>query len=218
MGASREEVSRLQGGETVTTYGTFFLAAADDVQATRTALSGLLETWGPFLLGAAGLTLIMMSTARRIRRSRSAPTADVRRHYAEFSKRSGSGREADDALRELDQLSREVIGRLDTRFAKLEAVIRDADRRIDHLSRLLREARGEPVVDVVIGDESRSTPSPSGAKPGDAELQDRVQRLHDAGRSPFEIAESIGRPVGEVELMIALRRVREGAPASGAGH
>lgn len=198
-------------------HDTLILAAAGDVESNRAALSGLLETWGPFLFGAAGLTLIMMSTARRIRRSRNTPAEDVRKQFAELSRRSGSGREADDALKELDQLSREVIGRLDTRFAKLESVIRDADQRIDHLARLLREVRGEPAIDVLVGDEPRNSASPHHAKPGNDDIQEVVLRLHDAGQSPFNIAETVGRPIGEVELMIALRRVREGASASGTG-
>jgi hypothetical protein len=44
-------------------------------------------------------------------------------------------------LAELDQLTRKMQGSLDTSVARLENIIRDADARIDELTRLVRAAQ-----------------------------------------------------------------------------
>ncbi len=113
-------------------------------------------------------------------------------------------------LVELQDLSRKINAQIDTRFAKLEAAIADADRRIEVLQRLSRAARGEPVVDVTIGEESpdrpAADPSPTSAAPAHPPIRHAVvYDLADTGKSPVEIAQALGRTPGEIELILALR-------------
>jgi hypothetical protein len=128
---------------------------------------------------------------------------------------------------ELDQLARQVHGKLDTRFAKLEAVIRDADERIDQLARLLRESSGKGTLDVTIDDEPFEAPRPESASAAglvtpEKPLTPRGERnrqvifdLADDGVEPVEIAQRVGRTTGEVELILSLRKAAAGAALTG---
>jgi len=102
--------------------------------------------------------------------------------------------------------------RLDTKFAKLEAVVRDADQRIDRLERLLHRAQGEPTLDVTVDEpQPEATPTP---RPEDDPRHQAIFRLADAGLTPVQIAEETGQSVGEVELILALQKASAGTPSS----
>jgi hypothetical protein len=159
------------------------------------------------MLGAAviGLTIVMRSTFRRVTNMASQPRASARSLYANAQNESKLRRDAEQVMIELDQLARQVHGRLDTRFAKLEAVIRDADERIDRLSRLVREADGVPGVDVMVDDaHSEAVVHTSNAD----NRYDAVYRLADGGLSPIDIAQEVGTTTGEVELILSLRKTK----------
>jgi hypothetical protein len=96
---------------------------------------------------------------------------------------------------------------LDTRLAKLEALIRDADERIDRLQRLTRQVQGEPALDVTVDDEEASAPSPTRTTPAEHRHAE-IYSLADQGRAAADIAHELSRPVGEVELILSLRRVK----------
>lgn len=93
---------------------------------------------------------------------------------------------------ELDELARKINAQIDTRFAKLEAVIRDADRRIATLERLANQA----------DQAARPRPAPTSANDAQHAV---VYELADAGKTPIEIARQLGRTPGEVELILNLR-------------
>lgn len=94
---------------------------------------------------------------------------------------------------ELQDLSRKISAEIDTRFAKLEASIRDADRRIAVLNRLTREL-GEKAGEPADGHEENDT------------RYGVVYELADAGFSCVEIARDLGKTPGEIELILNLRR------------
>ena len=179
------------------------------------------------ILAVAGLTVIMLSTRRKVRSRSAGPAESVRETYREMSRRADTQRTEHEAARqtveeimiELDALSRQIHSRIDTKFAKLEAVIRAADERIERLSRVVRESRGEPSCEVTIADEVdpiAEMPTTSPAKASDPRrttAHQAVYRLADAGRSCGEIADTLGKPKGEVELILALRRAKD-TPAS----
>jgi len=170
--------------------------------------------------GVLGLGVVMRSTYRRVGRSRSGPRTSVRSTYAELTGKTDPRPDVEQVMLELDHLARQIHGRIDTRFAKLETVIRDADERIDTLSRLLREAKGEPAVDVTLGEEATDDPPHTASRPTkvptsnatDMDSQQAViYRLADSGLSAGQIAENVARNTGEVELILALRRTRRDA-------
>ena len=100
---------------------------------------------------------------------------------------------------ELEELSREVSAKIDTKMRTLEVLIRQADERIDVLKNLV------PTSD----EKSRELASRYG----------EVYELADSGTSLGDIAKQTGMHAGEVELILSLRRGsdRPDSENSGAG-
>lgn len=166
-------------------------------------------------LGVAGITVVVISTRRRIRNSQRLPRTSAKQRYAELEQQAQAGRSLEQVMLELDQLSRQVHGRIDTQLAKLGAIMRDADRRIEKLSRLVRAADGEPTLEITLDREDPHEPS-SGASEVEEGSDAAVFRLADSGMSPVDIARQVGSTTGEIELMLALRKTKnEGVLASG---
>jgi len=161
------------------------------------------------LFGAL-LTIIMITTRNRVRTSMQAPRKTARSRWNETNDRRQALREVEDVLVELDQVARQVHGQLDTRFAKLEAVIRDADGRIAKLERLLRAAEGTPTLDVTLDEIHPDEPDPEPVMSTGPHAD--VYRLADAGMSGIEIAQETKKTTGEIELILALRKARSPAP------
>lgn len=122
-------------------------------------------------------------------------------------------------LVELEKMTRQMNAQLDTRAAKLEELIRQADERLAALEE--RAARGRRAERPGTGGVGLSDPgfAPGGvADPGVAEVGDlpppipidprhaMVYRLADEGRNLHEIAREVQQPAGEVELILKLRR------------
>ncbi|MHC4695723.1 MAG: hypothetical protein ACYTFA_03155 [Planctomycetota bacterium] len=175
--------------------------------------------------GVLGLGIVMRSTFRRVSRSARQPRTIARKMYADLTEETATRRDVEHVMVELDQLARQIHGRIDTRFAKLESVIHDADERINKLSHLLRETAGRSPLDLTVGEEvpidrSDSDPPTSTVQaPRSNDTDDRhvgIYRLADAGLSANQIAEKVGQTAGEVELILALRRTkRDAADATG---
>ena len=159
-------------------------------------------------VGMVGLIDLLGSTRRRVRRSQQSSDVPVRERYAELQHETSVSRDVESVMRELDQLSRKIHGRLDTKLARLEAVIRDADERIDRLSRLARAANGAGTVDVTLSPEDPLFTNPKGSENASSPHAD-VYQLADGGRSPIEIAQTLGRTTGEVELILSLRKAKQ---------
>lgn len=171
-------------GQTVTQFGTpqlFAIAVA--------------------LVGGAFIVLV---TIRRRKRALSASPRSVRDQYAELSGSREAAQDAEAVMVELDRVARQIQGRLDTQLAKLEHLIHDADARIERLSRLVRTADGEPVVDVWVKGDASGDAHPLEPDPRHAELI----RLAEAGLSAADIARRTGQTTGEVELILSLRKIR----------
>jgi len=160
-------------------------------------LTGFLsqESLVPLGFLAVAAFLLMLSLRRRLRRPGWEAPEDtpVRRPPPVPQGEARIRRDMEDLLVELQDLSRKISAEIDTRFAKLEAVLRDADRRIAVLNRLARQVSakgGGPV-----------------AEPESHEARHAVvYELADAGFSPVEIARDLGRTPGEVELILNLRK------------
>jgi len=103
---------------------------------------------------------------------------------------------------ELHELSRKINADIDTHFAKLEAGMRDADRRIATLTRLTRKT-GQP--------SGPGVPAEPGATPPPEDNSDPnlrhaiVYELADSGLKPVDIARQLGKTPGEIELILNLR-------------
>ncbi len=173
-------------------------------------------------LGIIGLSIVMRSTAKRIRESRE-PTSPARQRYAKMTQETKAKRDLEAVMVELDELARQIHGRIDTKYAKLEMVIRDADERIAQLSRLTSTSRQPSSLDVTVADSAPTFASKPASmavskKPAIAtpapHMHAEVYRLADAGMCPVDIAAKVGRMTGEVELILSLRKTQR--EASGA--
>lgn len=117
-------------------------------------------------------------------------------------------------LVELSEMARQITAQLDTRAAKLELLIKEADEKLE----ALRKAGAPPLTPLpppppelfVPNDAQPEAEAPAAPLPPAAPEMDRrhaeVYRLADEGQSAIEIARRVNRPTGEVELILALRQ------------
>lgn len=138
--------------------------------------------------------LLLMSSMRRRSRGRPEPRQGptARGRLEPGSEQANLCRDLESLMVELQELSRKISAQIDTRFAKLEATIRDADRRIAVLTRL-NQSPADPVIS--------SSEKFKESAPGHS----AVYEMADAGFSAVDIARELGRTTGEVELILNLR-------------
>lgn len=132
--------------------------------------------------------------------------------------------EAENWQVEFHEMAREATAKLDNKIRILEHLIRDADARIARLQSvgewLDRSAQLEVDSSAASSDvssdihqgEPQGGASPMGVRLGGAALavrpHEEIYALVDAGYSSAEIANRLNRPVGEIELILGLRRQR----------
>ena len=119
-------------------------------------------------------------------------------------------------LVEMAEMARQISAQLDTRSVKLEQLIVQADERIKELggqeSRIREPGVGDQENERVseanpLAPDSRPLTPHSRPLPPDPDLRHtEIYALADAGQSVGEIARTLSRPRGEVELILALRQ------------
>jgi hypothetical protein len=103
--------------------------------------------------------------------------------------------------RDAEELSELLAARMEEKAAELEELLSEADRRIARLRKLTEEVQTEPKPRARV---QRAEPARAADR---ADLLNEVYRLADSGRTIVEIARSINQPTGNVELILALRKV-----------
>lgn len=161
-------------------------------------------------------TIFILNTRRKLRNLGNDPRTYVKELRSRVQEEKAAAGDVGQVMRELDDLARQIHGRIDTRIAKVEAIIRDADRRIDALSRLVREARGLGVMDAVCGDPDPGATPPPRPRVEVREPHGEVCRLAEAGLTAQQISAELGRSVGEVELILSLQKTRQAVSAAAA--
>lgn len=166
--------------------------------------------FGMLAIVAVVTTFSLIAASRRRQRGVPSPRAYVREHLTAIKEEKAVRSDLADIMIQLQQVAREINAQLDAKFRRLERCICEADERIDRLSRIKRGAEGQPVLDVTVCDES-SVPVDR-VRPTDGELnRGEIFDMADRGLSAVEIADETHKPVGEIELMIALRRRKKTA-------
>jgi hypothetical protein len=112
-------------------------------------------------------------------------------------------RQMQNLLVELSEMARQVTAGLDTRAAKLDALIREADQKIAILTSLQQAAVVNPSQPGAGMPSAESVPRPNPYEPDPRHLE--VYTLADQGQTPAQIAAQLNRPNGEIELILALR-------------
>jgi len=158
--------------------------------------------WVPFLVaGAAIVYMLLRNSAKKKRRED--PMERAGGAGLSLSQQRNVEREMQHLLVELSQMARQLTAQLDTRSAKLELLIKEADDRLEQLKAASGQLPAPP------HDSFRIGPPTAPVAPAAADLRAtrhaEIYSLQDAGRTPFQIAEQLGRPAGEIELILALR-------------
>lgn len=124
---------------------------------------------------------------------------------------------------EMLETARQMTAQLDTRAAKLDLLIRQADQRLESLksaghglvaptpSTATPSQLSDGANTATVNETAESAPASPAATPQPTETPPdprhaEIYAMADSGRSPHEIARSLDRPNGEVELILALRR------------
>jgi DNA-binding NarL/FixJ family response regulator len=169
-------------------------------------------TWMAFGVAALAVGYVML----RSRRVKSDPLNRTAFGSSSLAQQRAVERQMSNLLVELSEMARALSAGLDTRSAKLEALIDEADRRIADLKRL---SDPSPVGAATDSNEPGPTPpvtAPADEAVGPVEVDPRhaeVYAMADSGRSVAEIATALNRHSGEVELILALRP-RSASPAA----
>lgn len=135
-------------------------------------------------------------------------------------------RQMETLLVELSDMARQMTAQLDTRSAKLEILLREADETIARLKthqqqasattmryeglRYDAESAAQPARAPAMQPAPPPEPEPLPIAPPPAEdaHYEPIYAKADAGESVNDIARALGRPSGEIELILALRRKR----------
>jgi len=152
----------------------------------------------------AGVVLVLGSLLWHRARTRTGKTrveGRTSRHAAMHNARlkTQATEDIQELMVRLEELSREMCGQIDTRFAKLEHVIAEAEGKLAALRGALRQAAE---CDPAAPPRADEPPSPERVR------RARVCQLALAGRLHVEIAREMDMDVGEVELILALERSR----------
>ncbi len=185
---------------------------------------------------AGATALMLISNVRRRKEGGPSPRAYAREQLARLKEEKVVHDDLADVMMQLQNVAREINAQLDAKFIRLERSIRDADERIARLERSPGTADRKGSLDVTVADEAvtrsetqvaappdrrdSAVPSPAASAPPEAKSTARragrpgrseVFALADEGKTALEIAEGVGLPAGEVELILSLRRTRAAA-------
>jgi hypothetical protein len=169
--------------------------------------------WGAIAVGV--LTLLYIAFIRPLRSAKKTDPMERAAHGAGagLARQRAIERDMSNLLVEYEQMIRQMTAGLDTRAAKLELLIRDAEGVIASLKSATAAtspgsmatpevpALPAPVEPVLEPRKVATADVPLGPDPRYAE----VYHLADHGHAPREIARRLGRPYGEIELILALR-------------
>lgn len=161
----------------------------------------------------AGVLLLIMILLRRFYRyyGRRKPTRKVAEPYLAHTPRpTGEKRSLSNASAdvlswhvEMHETAREMKAELDSKMRALQLLIGQARYEADRLEQILGRFESTDA----LPDAQPSRPSTSWL-PGSPDRQAEIFALADQGRSAAEIAEQIGTPLGEIELILSLRGTR----------
>jgi DNA-binding NarL/FixJ family response regulator len=161
------------------------------------------------VIALAGVTIIYAVFIRPMMKQKKDPLARPPQQ-TRLSQHRAVERQMENLLVELSEMARQITAQLDTRAVKLDLLIKEADEKLaalklatDGLAQLASfNAQNLPGLGNSAG--ARPIPIPLPQEPADPR-HTAIYQLADNGRSVREIAQQLGHPSGEVELILALR-------------
>ncbi len=184
----------------------WYIVALEPAGKTKVSMESYI-----LLLGIMILTgFMLISVRRKIRRSKERDGLSVK----ERLKQETQGREVytqiGELMAELADLSRQINGQIDMRLAKMDILLRETDQKIEKLQQLTGTKIDfkNNISDAVILSptaETKVQPLLEKEKATDPVVEE-VLKLKSKGMSSVAIAQQLDRPVGEIELILAIRR------------
>ena len=159
-------------------------------------------------------TFVVLNIRRRRRPLDGSPRQYQREIESAARDEAGLRKDLNQLMIQLEELARRINGQIDTKFAKLEQSIADADKRIAALRVLIEASKPaarnsspdspDPARQTATG-QTADGQAADGPDASWIERHGAVYELADAGLSAEEIARQLGRRIGEVELILNLR-------------
>ncbi|HWE03379.1 MAG TPA: hypothetical protein VG326_13300 [Tepidisphaeraceae bacterium] len=176
-----------------------------------------LDSTTKWLLAAAVALTIFYAIMRPMRRKKKDPLAYGGQRVGLASQRAVE-HDMTHLLVQLSDMARQVTAQLDTRTAKLEVLIKDADERLAALKEATAHVADSNVAGHGDGNgrdvaSPASENSPAAPVAADSRHVD-VYDLADQKLTAQQIAQKLNRPQGEIELILALRERAPEAPLS----
>ena len=166
-------------------------------------------TWIAIAVGI--LTVVYVTLVRPLRQKKAKDPLEESPVRTSLAQRRAVERDMSNLLVELSEMARQMTAQLDTRAAKLELLLKEADERIAALRSMGRDsavsamaATAAERLEGVIA-EARAPLGPALTEQKIDPRHAQVYDLADEGHSPQEIARRLERPSGEIELILALR-------------
>jgi hypothetical protein len=176
------------------------------------------STWVAIAVGILAIVYVVYVRPLRKKKEETDPVRRAPAHGG-LSQQRAVEREMSNLLVEFSQMARQMTAQLDTRAAKLELLLKEADDKIATLRAIAgghggatalpapaaeaASAAAAALEGVII--EARAPIGPSLTEPPLDPRHLRIYDLADEGYSPQEIARQLDRPSGEIELILALR-------------
>jgi len=172
----------------------------------------------PVLILGVGAFVILYIVVRPLMRRKKDPFEKPFRARS-LSQQRNVERQMESLLVELSEMTRQMTAQLDTRAAKLEALLHEADEKIGRLQTLAQRGADEGVIaalrqtiephapSAALAPASKAIDAPPAAPARDFvdPAHERVYALSDDGKTVSQIASALSRPSGEIELILALR-------------
>lgn len=184
------------------------------------------------LLGVLCLVMLSISMLRRSYERQTTQRDLSREQLARLRDQKEIRVSMEELMVQLEEVARRVNAQIDTRFVKLETIIQDADQRIAHLRQLARDAETPapkadappPAEEFAPGLATAEAPEPRPATGRASEparsaapavekmpqtREERFQRVYglaDQGTPAIGIADALNLPLGEVELILRMRK------------
>jgi methyl-accepting chemotaxis protein len=165
------------------------------------------RTWPILGMGVLALAYILLRPMLKRKDPLARPPAQ-----GSMAQERAVERQMQSLLVDLNEMARQIGAQLDTRAAKLEALLHEADEKIAQLRGLGASSHSTTSQSTMAQPQAATAETAASAPASIAsslhELDPRhaeVYALADEGRPPREIAAQLNRPSGEIELILALR-------------
>jgi hypothetical protein len=168
-------------------------------------------TWIAISVGI--LMVVYITFVRPLRKKKDKDPLERSPGFSTLAQQRAVERDMSNLLVELSEMARQMTAQLDTRAAKLEVLLKEADERIAMLRSADQTRPTSSVPEtpldvsngVIVAARAPSDASPPRAGQKMDPRHAQVYDLADGGLPPHEIARQLGRPSGEIELILALR-------------